>query len=221
MIKIILSTILMAASVSSAAAESLEYLVAERIQGDARMDIPDGAELDVMVSNAEDTRETLSIPDFYLEPSNGKFVANAIFPGGETARITGVAIATVDVPVPARKIMPEEIIEEEDLKSRKLPHTRVAAFAVVDPESLVGMQVKRVLSQGRPIMSQSVTPPVVIERGERVDITYDKNGMSLTAPGKSLADVSLGKEVKVVNLVSNKTVVGVAQNNGIVEIENW
>lgn len=219
--KIIASTLLLAAFATPASAETLEYLVAERIRADARMEIPDGADLDVMVSNAEDGRETISLPDFYVEPSNGKFVANAIFPGGETARITGVAVATVDVPVPSRKLMPDDIIQEDDLKSRELPHTRVAAFAVVDPENLIGMQVKRVLSQGRPIMSQSVTPPVVIERGERVDITYDNNGMSLTAPGKSLADVALGEDVKVVNLVSNKTVVGVAQKNGSVEIENW
>ena len=89
---------------------------------------------------------------------------------------------------------------------------------VTDPQQVVGKQVRRMLSSGRPIQSQSIIEPLVIDRGDRVDIFFNDGLLALTSPGRALSDAHMGQEVRIVNLVSNKTVTAVATGNGTVEV---
>ncbi len=89
---------------------------------------------------------------------------------------------------------------------------------MTEARDLVGMQVKRLLTQGRPVMTQSITKPVIIDRGDRISIRYDDGLLSLSAPGKALDDAHMGQEIRIVNLVSNTSLTGVAVEKGIVEV---
>ena len=82
----------------------------------------------------------------------------------------------------------------------------------------MGQQVRRMLPEGRPVMVQSVMAPLVIDQGERVRIRFDDGAIVLTAPGRALNDAASGDTVRVVNLVSNVSLVGTAQADGTVEI---
>jgi flagella basal body P-ring formation protein FlgA len=99
-----------------------------------------------------------------------------------------------------------------------LPMGRLNDFSVTNPEDLVGQQVRRMLPEGRPVMVQSVMAPLVIDRGERVRIRFDDGAIVLTAPGRALNDAASGDTVRVVNLVSNLSLVGTAQADGTVEV---
>jgi flagella basal body P-ring formation protein FlgA len=90
----------------------------------------------------------------------------------------------------------------------------------LDKNELIGMQSHRLLAQGRPVLENSITPPIVIEKGQKVEILYSDGAMTLTAPGKALDQAYKGKQIKVVNLISNKTLTVIAQNEDIVEISN-
>ena len=158
------------------------------------------------------------IIDFYYEQGTGKFVAAVFDDNGTMIKVPGLAMLVVDVPVPNKRIMPEEIIGEADISIAKLPYARVGSFAIIDQGELMGMQARRMLAQGRPVPEQSVTPPIVVKKGSKVEIRYENGAMKLTAPGKALYDAYTGQSVKVVNLVSNKHVVGIAASKGIVEI---
>jgi flagella basal body P-ring formation protein FlgA len=60
--------------------------------------------------------------------------------------------------------------------------------------------------------------PLVIDRGERVRIRFQDGALVLTAPGRALGDAAAGDTVRVVNLVSNLSLVGTARADGIVEV---
>ncbi|MGC8000932.1 flagellar basal body P-ring formation chaperone FlgA, partial [Salmonella enterica] len=77
------------------------------------------------------------------------------------------------LPVPTRRLMPGDLIGAQDIKTVEMPLSRVGAFTVVDEEKLAGMQVRRMLAQGRPVMTQSVMQPLVVGRGDKVNILYD------------------------------------------------
>ena len=197
------------------AAEATQ-LVAERAVTEFGAAMPDKGRFDVRLA-ADLPQEGEFISDFWIDKKSGQFIANLVTSKGETRRIWGVAVLTVPIPVPTRRMQPDEIIAAPDIEIIEMAWQRVNAFAVLDPNELIGKQVRRMLTQGRPVQLQSVIPPIVISRGQKVTIEFYRGALYLTAEGKAISDAYLGQEVKVVNLSSRKTIVGIARGDGKVE----
>ncbi|NDV50768.1 flagellar basal body P-ring formation chaperone FlgA [Salipiger sp. PrR003] len=204
-------------TVAPAAAVTVTELVEERAMEQTGRDIPAGARYSVRLAGSEDA-DAVVINDWWLDPISGQFLANVVMESGVVQRVGGVVIVTMDVPVPTHRIAAGEILSEGDLEIRSLPSGRVGSYAVLDRNDLIGMQVQRVLMRGRPVQKQSISPPIIIDRGEIVTISYENDGLALTAKGKALASGYKGQDIRVVNLVSNKTLVGVASQEGLVEV---
>lgn len=219
MTRIILVLLSIAFLHSAAAAETIDVLVSERAAEFYGAEMPDNGNF--IVSMQTDTQsQAIVISDYWMDKRTGQFIANLVTNNGSTQRISGAATLTIPVPVPTRRVMPDEILSNADLQIISLPYRRVGAFAVTDLKDLTGMQVKRVLALGRPVMIQSVTPPIIIDRGDRVSIKFSSGALSLAAPGKAISSAYLNQDVRVVNLVSNKTIIGIARENGVVEVFN-
>jgi flagella basal body P-ring formation protein FlgA len=213
---LLLTLLLVPMAPDDARAEALEVLIEEQARTHYGASFPDAGVFDITVQG--DLTEAVVIPDYWMDPRTGQFIANIVTESGELRRISGLALLTVPVPVPLRRMMPDEIVAREDLQVLHLPHARVHAFAVTALEDVVGMQVRRLLAQGRPIMQQSVMQPRIIDRGDRVAIHYRDGPLKLVAPGRALGDAHRGQEVKIVNLTSNTSIVATAAAEGIVEV---
>ena len=200
----------------TAAAERVEVLVEDQVMYEFGAALPPEASL--RVTYAPEMGEAVMLKTFWLDRATGQFVADVLDAGGEIRRVAGMAVATLRAPVPVRQLMPGEIVTEADIAMVDFPVNRINNFAITDAGMLVGMEVRRLLNQGRLVMTQSVIPPRVIERGERVKITFSDAGLSLSASGRALSDAAAGEPVKVVNLASNRSIVGIAKADGIVEI---
>jgi len=206
---------LLVAPLQAAAAE-IASLVSERAAQEIGPAMPEDGFFKVRLAEGL-PREGEFIREFWIDRDTGQFIANVVTDLGEVQRVWGVATLTLPVPVPVRRIMPDTIVQPEDIEIVDLPWARVNAYAVTDPEGLVGMQVRRMLNPGRPVQLQSVILPIIISRGERVTIQLTYGALQLSAEGKAISDAHLGQEVRVVNLSSNKTIVGVARADGLVE----
>lgn len=191
-------------------------LVAERATQDLGAEMPEVGRFDVIIS-ADLPSEGIAIQEFWIDHQTGQFIANLVTPTGEVRRISGLALLTLPVPVPNRRILPGEVIRKSDVEVVELPWQRVHAFAVLQPEGLIGMQVKRMIARGRPVQQQSVIPPIVIARGDEVKIELNNGALRLITTGRAIGDAHLGQEVRVVNLSSNKTITGIARGDGLVE----
>lgn len=198
-------------------AEDTRLLIEEGARDRLGDQLPDGAGFHITLPQGA-PEQAMILSAFWMDKETGQYLANAVSEDGTVTRLAGLAIATMDVPVPLDRMLPGERITAEDLGSVKLPLARVGGFTVTSRDDLIGMEVRRMLTQGRPIMTQSVSLPIIIDRGDRISIRYDDGLMALSAPGKALADAHKGQEVKVVNLASNTSLTGVAVDKGIVEI---
>ncbi len=199
------------------AAVSVTALVEEQARDRYGPAVPPQGEISVMLTNGT-IEEAIGISAFWIDPKSGKFLANAVSSSGIEHRIGGYAVVTVSVAVPTRKLFPGEILTEADLREVDVPHMRIGAFAVTEKEKLVGKEVKSLLSPGRQIMVQAIGEPLAIKRGDTVSIHFVRDRLKLTAPGRALTDAHDGEEIKVVNIMSNKTVLGIARPDGRVEI---
>ena len=198
-------------------AEDIRTLIEERARDRFGAELPERAGFHITTPDgAPDQAVMLSA--FWMDKSTGRYLANAVLEDSNVVRLEGLAIATLNVPVPLRRMLPGDRIGADDLGVLKLPLARIGGFTVTEEADLVGMQVKRLLNQGRPVMTQSITKPIIIGRGDRISIRYDDGLLALSAPGKALDDAHKGEEIRIVNLVSNTSLTGVAVEKGIVEI---
>ncbi|MGR3571035.1 flagellar basal body P-ring formation chaperone FlgA [Brevirhabdus sp.] len=210
-------SILSALSAAPARAASPETLVEEQAREAWGAELPEGASIRVSVQDPKPV-DALIISAYWMDRDSGRFLANAVMENGQEKRIQGLALATMTLPVPNRRVMPGEILTEADLTELELPLRRVSAFAVLGRDDLLGKQVRRMLTRGRPVMSRSVTEPLVIDRGDRVSIVFDDGKLRVTAPGRALDDAQRGQELRIVNLVSSRTLRGIAREDGLVEV---
>jgi flagellar basal body P-ring formation protein FlgA len=197
---------------------SVNVLIEERARADYGSDLPDVGDFAITVKDTLQG-EVAALAEFWMDPRTGKFLANAVLNTGDIQRISGLAQITIPVPVPNRRLLPGEIVEEADLVIAHLPIGRIGSYAITNPAEVIGQQVRRVLSQGRPIQAQSIIQPLVIDRGDRVDIHFSDGLLALSSPGRALSDAHRGQEIRIVNLISNKTVIAVATGDGTVEIK--
>ncbi len=198
-------------------AEALDVLIQEEAAEVYGSAMPDNGTFDVLLQT-NGPKEAVVISAFWMDRNTGQFVANAATKDGKLKRVKGMAILSIEVPVPARRILPDEIITAQDIVTERLPYARVGSYAVTNADDVIGKQVQRLLPKGRPIMMQSIIDRLIIDRGDKVEIRYSDGPITLTAPGRALADASQGQEIKIVNLVGNTILVGIASAEGIVEI---
>lgn len=202
-----------------ARAASVVDLVSERAMQEYGAKMPVEGYFVVQLSEGNIT-EGEYIQEFWTDPRSGQFIANIVTTSGDIRRVWGASTLTVQIPVPNKRIMPDTIIQVEDLQMIELPWARVSDFAVTQMDEVLGMQVQRVLQPGRPVQTGSITPPIIISRGERVILQLKRGFLQLEAMGKAITDGHVGQEVRVVNLASNKTVSGFAIADGLVEVRN-
>lgn len=198
-------------------AENVKTLIEESARDRLGAELPDAAGFHITLPSGA-SEEAMMLSAFWMDKETGQYLANAVSEDGTVTRLSGLAIPTMDIPVPLKRMLPGERIAASDLGSVKLPLARVGGYTVTSREDLVDMEVRRMLTQGRPIMTQSVTKPIIIDRGDRISIRYDDGQLALSAPGKALTEAHQGQEVRVVNLASNSTLTGIAAGKGIVEI---
>ncbi len=88
----------------------------------------------------------------------------------------------------------------------------------VNPRDLQGMKLKRNISGGLPLTPVMVEAPQVIRRGQRVTLIAKISGITVSMPGKALANASAGDHIQVKNLSSKRIIEGVVTATGKVKV---
>ena len=192
-------------------------LIEERAVSELDQQLPTNGRVDIRMADGV-ISEGEFIKEFWIDSNSGQFIANVVTEYGEIHRVWGIAVMIIEVPVPSRRILPEEIVRATDLTIIELPVQRVGNFAIISANDLVGKQVRRMLVAGRPVPRQSVIPPVIVSRGQKVKILLNYRGLQLTASGRAMEDAHAGQELRVVNLSSNKAISAIATTPGAVEV---
>lgn len=97
-------------------------------------------------------------------------------------------------------------------------HDADAAQGFADPRDVIGLEARVNLYPGRPILTRDVGLPTVVERNAIVPLVFERGGLSITLEGRALGRAGAGETVRVMNLSSRNTVIGVASETGQVII---
>lgn len=124
-------------------------------------------------------------------------------------------LATTDpVVVAARAIPSGEVLEPSDL----LMASTGWGPGLPSIDQAVGQETRVALYAGRPVRSEDIGPPTLVERNGLVLLRYRRGALLITAEGRALDRGSEGDWIRATNLVSRQTVTGRVSADGIVEV---
>lgn len=150
---------------------------------------------------------------------SGSFDAIVRAPGGDDARVSGIAEEVMEIPVLARPVQRGEVITEADITTIRSRIMLLSRNTVTDVKQLAGLSAKRPLRSGQPLQLSDVEHPLIVAKGSLVTIVYEVPGLSLTNQGRALEAGAMGDTISVLNPESHRTLLATVVASDRVRLE--
>ncbi|RED52457.1 flagellar basal body P-ring formation chaperone FlgA [Aestuariispira insulae] len=164
----------------------------------------------------------IRVRNLNIDQRSGRFSATVVAPaqGNILASIplSGSIYEIIEVAVPARRLMRNEIITARDLQVIRVRKSDILRHAVTDADHLIGMAAKRVLISGNAVTLDDIQEPILVQRNTRVTVELQTDFMQLTAQGKAMQSGARGEIIQVRNLTSGKTIEAVVTGANLVTV---
>ena len=124
----------------------------------------------------------------------------------------------VDVEVPAHDIARGAVLTENDLAYASISALRANDSIVKAIADAAGMEARRALRAGEFIRTSDLKRPTVVAKGSNVTMTFEAEGLVLTAVGCAMADGGEGDIISVLNPTSFRQVQAIVVAPGKVRV---
>jgi flagella basal body P-ring formation protein FlgA len=102
----------------------------------------------------------------------------------------------IEIPVLTNPINSNFVITESDISWQKFPADRITSTMAAKKEDLLGKTSRRgVLKLGMPINLNELQSPVVIKKGDTVQVSYKSRALEITARALAKSDGSIGEMI--------------------------
>lgn len=122
--------------------------------------------------------------------------------------------AEAEVLVATRVIPANAVISADDVRMGDVS----AAGGLSDLTLVVGMEARKALFAGRPILSSDIGVPAVVERNQLVQLVFSRNGLVIKAEGRAMGRAGPGDRVRVMNLASRTMVTATVDSVGVAHV---
>lgn len=113
--------------------------------------------------------------------------------------IEGRYESIITVPVLNRQVNHKDVIAESDISMKEIIERRTNKDTATRKEQLIGKSVIRAISANRPIRLSEIRTPVLVNKGQTVEITYSTPFMTLRTMGQALEDGAQGSLIRIKN----------------------
>jgi flagella basal body P-ring formation protein FlgA len=150
------------------------------------------------------------VSDLEYDANAGRFSA-ALSIAGEAMepihmRVTGRVDDTVEVPVATARLLAGSVLRAEDMQIARVHMSLLRGEVVHQALDAIGMQVKRPIATGQPLVRTELTRPSMVQKGATVQMLLDSPGIVLTAQGQAMEPGAIGERIRVLNPVSRAVV---------------
>lgn len=104
-----------------------------------------------------------------------------------------------EVAVLARSLARGSILTEDDVVLRRMSTSQGGFGLVLDPQQVIGKELKRRLEAGDPVRLSHIKAPLVVRKGDRVLLEASTSGVSVVTTGTALANGEVGEQIRVRN----------------------
>ena len=134
--------------------------------------------------------------------------------------IAGTYTALIDVPVVTRQLTKMDVIEKSDLTIISVPERTLRKDTITDIGQLIGQSPRNGITPNRPIHAMEVSAPIVIKRGDLVEMAYNTPYIHIKTSGVALDEGAKGSMIRVKNQKSQTAVSVRVESAGKVSVSN-
>lgn len=87
-------------------------------------------------------------------------------------------------------------------------------------DQVVGQEVRVTIYPGRPVLTDNIGPPALVQRNQIVPLVYQAGPLAILAEGRALSKGAEGEVIRVMNTTSHVTVSGQVGPDGMVRVAN-
>lgn len=122
------------------------------------------------------------------------------------------------VVMPRKNLPRGHQIEPHDLQLSPIPEQEMNSSFVLDPSELIGMEIRGVVRARQPIRRDDVGPPILVHRGDLIEVRVVGAGISVTTNAKSLGEGAVSELIEIETLQPRRRLVARVVRPGLVEI---
>jgi flagella basal body P-ring formation protein FlgA len=171
-----------------------------------------------------DQNVRLEVKEFnFSKPWGTLLVPVTVYLNGQTWRRVQVYLdvnMVADVAMAIRNIRYLEAMDSTNVKFVRMALANVPVNSIITPGAMQNVRAKGSVLAGKIITATMVEQTPDVKRGERVTLNVMSHGIMVCALGQAKEDGYIGSKVKVVNISSNKILVGIIRDKGIIEVVN-
>lgn len=123
------------------------------------------------------------------------------------------------VVISAKPIPKGKIIEASDLIIQKRNITNLTQGFYTKPKNLIGLISNRSIAMGEPLFLRQLKQPMVIKKGQQVQIIANNSRVNVRMEGIALMPGQIGERIKVKNLSSEKVIEGMVKHEQAVYVD--
>ncbi len=123
-----------------------------------------------------------------------------------------------DVLVSKTPLVKGQIIDENQVKKKKMKVSSLFHGYFSEKVALTGLQAKRNLARNSVLNPTNLAPRQLVTSGQQVTIVLNLQGLQVKSSGQALQSASQGQVIKVRNTQSNKIVEGVVTASGQISV---
>ncbi len=151
----------------------------------------------------QESQPDITVAQVELDKLSGRFSAQLDIAGGDAPntqlRITGRIQDMIDIPVVRRRIMPGDVVSASDLDWLHLPRAVAHGEIVHVPADAVGLSAKQTIAPNQPIRLADLGRPVLVQKGDKMTLSLETPGLSLSARGTATEPGGKGEHIRVLN----------------------
>ncbi len=176
-------------------------LVAAGAGADCDIDLPGFIPPMVPVESAA----TSIVTGMEYDHDTGRFAAMLSIAGTGmeplTSRIAGRADDMTTVPVAAARLPAGTLVQPDDLRMARV-RASLGRDAALEISAIVGKELRHPAMAGQPLKLAELIPPILVQKGNAVQMTLETAGIMVVAQGLALEAGGLGTRLHVINTSS-------------------
>jgi len=153
-----------------------------------------------------ETQPRAAVTQLEHDPATGNFTAILTIGGADMApvhlRVGGRVHETVLALVPARRLLPGEVLRAEDVRLQRIRAAPLQAEVARTMDEAIGMTPRNVLAAGQPMRLTDLMRPPAVRKGSAVQMLLNGGGLSLAGQALALESGATGERVRVQNTAS-------------------
>jgi flagella basal body P-ring formation protein FlgA len=114
----------------------------------------------------------------------------------------------------ARTLRVGTVLREADLKIQGGPDAGLRDSIAM----LVGLETRRAIYTGRPVVAADLGPPTLVQRNAVVVMIYRDRGLGIRTEGRALESGGAGEVVRVINVASRQSILATVTGQNQVEV---